>query len=160
MSVNEPSGDDASEREWAVSHFRAYLLYRMNETEEERLHAALPQIPGLAYDLEDAEEDLINRSLDGKLAPEDQKDFERVYVNGPEENRIRLKLQRALRLPETQLPAAAKPAAPVVPIRRAIPMPWAAVAVAASILMGTLARLTSQKSGANKQPVWRENAVS
>ena len=134
--MSELSASSASERHWARSHFRLYLLRRLDEAGEERLHAALPLVPGLVDDLRDAEERLIQGWLDGELDPHDGADFERYYVNGTESNRIKLKLHRSLRLPEARLAGEpTRTSAAPLPVRRPIARAWVAATVAATILM-------------------------
>ena len=121
-----------SETGWARENFRPYLFHRLSEEDEERLHSGLALTPELNDELDDAEAGLIREGLSGKLAGQDHEDFERFYVKGAESDRIKVKLERCLRLPEAQEPVSQ---APIVPFSRPIPVSFYALAAAAVVLM-------------------------
>jgi hypothetical protein len=134
--MSKQSVGDAGERQWAKAHFHDYLLHRLGPEEEDRVIAALATIPGLADDLEAAEEGLIETWLERRLAAGDLREFERWYVNGSEAARAKLEVHRALR--SAQLRREFRPVRPApirMPSRPHRPVAWAA-AIAASLLAG------------------------
>jgi hypothetical protein len=103
--MTENSRDSEAERDWAVENFRAYLLHRVGDEAEERMHSALSLIPDLNDELDEYESGLIQLGLAQKLSGEDRQDFEKHYLNGRVENRIRVKLESCLAEARTSKPA-------------------------------------------------------
>lgn len=73
---------DSAERQWAQARFHDYLLHRLGEEDGERMIDAVVQIPGVADELDSAEEGLIQLWLDRRISPDDLEAFQRYYVNG------------------------------------------------------------------------------
>jgi hypothetical protein len=103
--MTENSRDSEAERDWAVRHFGAYLLHSVDDDEAERMHAALASMPDLNDELDEYESGMIQDGLAGRLAGSQHGDFERHYVNGGVDNRIRLKLEQCLTEARSRKPA-------------------------------------------------------
>jgi hypothetical protein len=148
--MSDLSERDSLERQWAQTRFRNYLLHRLTEEDEERILDAVVRLPGLADELEDAEERLIELWLDGRMAPDDHEEFQRYYVNGTETNRARLAVFQALRTAQSQR----RDESPRR-VKAPIPFPgraqagWAAGVVAAVLLACVLGMLLYREAGQN-----------
>jgi len=94
-----PDPVNETDTAWARDHFHPYLLLRLNEDDDERMHDALARAPSLADELEDAEEALMDEWIDCRMNDADRADFERIYVSGAEFNRAKLVTRKMLRLP-------------------------------------------------------------
>jgi hypothetical protein len=101
------------------------------------LTMAVALLPGLADDLDDVEEELIEEYLDKKLSARDLAGFQSQYVEGDQENRGKLAVQEMLRRPEAIPDFEVQPetaiAASSPPLRSASPRLAWTLAVAASI---------------------------
>ncbi|MGA2601276.1 MAG: hypothetical protein ABSH09_30295 [Bryobacteraceae bacterium] len=132
--MSELSASELAEKEWAKAHFRDFLLHRLDLSGEDRVMEAIALIPGLAYDLDEAEGNLIEEWIDGHMPAYEIEIFERHYVNGTVDNLAKVRVYQALRSPELKkLGEEAEPK--VVPIRRPFPRSSILIAAAAAVLV-------------------------
>jgi hypothetical protein len=96
--------DRAHELTWARQNLKDYLFHRLNEPDDDRLHACLSLVPELNDELDEEELRLIRLGLEGKLQAEDQRDYQRYYADGGPDEQLKVQLERCLKLPEAKVP--------------------------------------------------------